>query len=970
MRITFIYPIYLWLLILLPLAGVVAWLAYPHGRDLRRWVSLLIRMILMLAIIFSLAGVQLRTRSNILTTVFILDASDSIPPEEIARGEDFIRAAAAAKPASDRLAIVVFGEDALVERLASADEGLGDLTSIPVSTRTNIESALQLAQAILPAEGARRMVLLSDGRENIGSGVDQAELAAFNDTELVFVPLGFIDTQIEVLIDSFEAPSEVRLGERFDLVAVVESTAVVDATLRVFEDSRLIQSLSVTLQPGSNRIRVPMETGRDENSRSGFRRFRAQIIPDADNRLQNNEAGSFTVVYGPPNVLLLESDPADGENFARALEAARMNITRLAPAQAPTTLAELAAYDAVALINVNAADLPKSLMEALPVYVRDLGRGLIMIGGEDGFGAGGYLRTPLESALPVDMDVRDRELQANLALVLAVDKSGSMGRCHCDNPDLNQSYTRQEVGQPKVDIAKEAVMRAAGALGNEDYLGVVAFDSNPHWVLELTKLPDPAAVEGSISAFQAEGQTNLRSGVTEAYRALQGVEARRKHIILMTDGWVRTGELTTLAQEMRDQGITLSIVAAGEGSAEYLAALAQLGGGSWYPATDIFKVPEFFLKETVKSVGEYIIEEPFYPLPSAPSQVLTGLDAAGLPPLAGYNGVTAKNTARLDLLTPRGDPLLATWQYGLGRSAVWTSDLKGRWAAEWIRWDAFPTFAAQLAQWVLPAPKIEGLEAQARLMDGRATVDLQAFDDAGLPLNDLTGAAVLIGPDLTAKELPIVQVGAGRYQASDALSDPGAYLVRVGVNRGDQSLGQMTLGLIVPYSPEYKSAGLDYRLLGELSTITGGGELRSPEAAFEHNLPSAEQAREFWWQLLLLTALLFPLDVILRRLTITRRDWKSARDLLAGKLRSQPKINKADQAPAAVLGQLFQARNRARHRRETGEKPHPSPGGRDHDLTEPERPAPPETADQNSLDESPPLDSLARLKEAKKRARR
>lgn len=969
MRITFVYPIYLWLLFLLPLAAAVAFLAHPHGGDRRRWTSLILRLLLIAAIIFSLAGIQIRSRSELLTTVFVLDASDSIPPDEVARGENLIRAAIDNKPESDRAAVIVFGEDALVERLASAEGGLGDLASIPVTTRTNIESALQLAQAILPAEGARRLVLLSDGRENLGQALEQAELAALTDTELLFVPLGQADNLNEVLIDSLASPAEVRLGERFDLIVTVESTAVVDAALRIFEENRLIQTQTVTLQPGSNRFQIPIETDSEDRSGSGFRRFRAQIVPDADNRLQNNEAGSYTVVYGPPNVLLVESDPAEGENLARALETAKMNVTRLSPTQVPTSLAELAAFDAVVLVNVNAAALPEGLMEALPVFVRDLGHGLIMVGGEQSFGAGGYLRTPIENALPVDMDVRDRELQANLALVLAVDKSGSMGRCHCDNPDLNQTYTRQEVGQPKVDIAKEAVMRAAGALGQEDYLGVVAFDANPHWVLELGKLPDPAAVEGSISSFQADGQTNLKSGVAAAYQALQGVEARRKHIILMTDGWVRTGELTTLAQEMKDQGITLSIVAAGEGSAEYLAALAQMGGGSWYPATDIFKVPEFFLKETVKSVGEYIIEEPFYPLPSAPSQVLTGLDPAALPPLAGYNGATAKSTARMDLLTARGDPLLATWQYGLGRSAVWTSDLKGQWASDWVEWDAFPTFASQLVRWVLPTPKIEGLEAQVKLSESRAVVDLQALDKSGIPLNELSGSATIIGPDLKPLEVPLEQIGPGRYQASTPVSQPGSYLVRIGVNQADQSLGQTTLGLVVPYSPEYKSAGLDLRLLGELAGTTGGSELVSPEAAFEHNLPAAEQAREFWWLLLLMVALLFPLDVMLRRLVITRRDWAYARSWLNSKVRRGPAEELTHQPP--VLGQLFQARNRTRHRREMRGEPKPKPGNSPSNINDVPASTEIRSPDGESSPEQPSTtDSLARLREAKKRARR
>jgi uncharacterized membrane protein len=975
MSLSLIYPQYLWLLVLVPLTLALGFAGRPAGNQLRRWAGLSLRLVLLIAIILALAGVQLRLRSNQLTTVFVLDVSDSISPEEQARGEDFIHQSIDhIQGASDQnqAAIVLFGEDALVDRLASADE-FSRLTSIPITTRTDISSALQLAQAILPGEGARRIVLLSDGRENLGQAMQQASLAASSQVELRYVPLGGPAGEVEVLLESLRAPAEARQGERIELAIEINSSAAVNAGLRIFADDALVHTQELALSPGVNRLQVPVEPS--EAGATGFRRFRAQVIPEFDTLLQNNEASAFTVVHGPPNVLLIEGQPGEAENLARALQAAEMNLTRHSPAQIPTTLTGLASYDAIILANVPANALPDGAMNALPVFVRDLGRGLVMIGGADSFGAGGYLRTPLEEALPVDMDVRDKELEANLALVLAVDKSGSMGRCHCDNPDLNQTYTRQEVGQPKVDIAKEAVMRAASALGKQDYLGVVAFDSQPHWVLNLSQLIDPASLENSIATFQAEGQTNLQAGVQAAYQALTGVEARRKHIILMTDGWVRTGDLTEIAQEMKEQGITLSVVAAGEGSAEYLAALSQLGGGSYYPATDIFRVPEFFLKETVKSVGEYIVEDPFYPLPSAPGSVLRGLDTASLPPLLGYNGTTGKNTARMDLLTPRGDPLLATWQYGLGRSAAWTSDLKGQWAKEWLAWPGFERFAPQLVSWVLPAPKVEGLTTGISLKDGEAVIELSAIDKAGLPLNFLEGSAAIVDPDMETVHAPLTQVGSGRYEATTRVDQPGTYLVRLGVNQGDQSLGQVTLGFVVPYSPEYRSNGVNSGLLSQLALVTGGGILDSAEQAFlrTDTLTFVPQARQVWAPLLLLAALLFPLDVALRRVVISRKDLQQARAWLHRQavIRRQP-----DTSQPRVLGRLFTARDRVRHRRtppaDAGIPPTPS-------IQEPATPKPPAALSavppasqpqSTGPDEQAQGDSLERLRQAKKRARR
>jgi hypothetical protein len=417
-------------------------------------------------------------------------------------------------------------------------------------------------------------------------------------------------------------------------------------------------------------------------------------------------------------------------------------------------------------------------------------------------------------------------------------------------------------------------------------------------------------------------------------------------------------------------------VAAGGGSAEYLAELAHSGGGRYYPAVDILRVPDFFLKETVTAVGQYIVEEPFYPLPSSPSPVLRSLDPAALPLLLGYNGTTAKDTARVALSTPRGDPLLATWQYGLGRTAVWTSDLKRQWAADWVTWDGFARFAAQLVGWTLPAPQVEGLTAQATLEDGRAVVRAEATDEAGQPHNFLDVSAALVGPDLQTTDVALAQVGAGRYEALVELSQPGTYVVQLRVTEGNRVIGQQTLGLVVPYSPEYKASGTNRTLLGELARLTGGGELPEPVAAFVHNLPTTDRAREIWGTLLLVVALLFPLDVAARRVMLGTQDVRRAVAWLRERL---PARRKRAAERERVLGRLFQARARAQERRARTEAPPSSatrPGppatlGTDAGQAPGEVPTEPSPSlpEGSPPDEGPPQ-SLTRLREAKKRARR
>jgi uncharacterized membrane protein len=981
MSISFVYPQYLWLLLLIPPTLFLGLVGRKSESRFRLWGGLALRVLILLFLISALAGIQINRKSELLTTVFVLDMSDSIPPEDQARGEEQVRAAIDEMPLGAQAAIVVFGENALVERLASGEKLFNDLSSVPVTTRTDIAGALQLAQALMPAEGGKRLVLLSDGQENMRQAIQQAELAASQDIELLYLPLGEGQSGAEVLVERLDAPTEAREGETIQVKADVQSNAALEAELRLFVDDRLAESRSVSLSPGLNTFvfEVEASSADSQSGASSFKNFRLQVFPAADTRMQNNDASGFTVVHGPPHILLVEGQPGDGENLARALEAAEMQLSKVAPGEIPTSLAGLAGYDAVILVNTPANALPGAVMEALPVYVRELGKGLLMVGGPDSYGAGGYLRTPLEKALPVDMDVKDKEFQSNLALVLAVDKSGSMGRCHCDNPDLNQTYTRAEVGQPKVDIAKEAIMRSSSALGAQDYLGVVTFDSVVRWPQPLSPLVDEFALEQAIGTFAADGSTNLAIGVQAAYEALKDVSARRKHIILMTDGWVRTGELTALVKQMEAEGITLSVVAAGEGSATYLQELAMNGGGTFYPATDIMNVPDIFLKETVKSVGEYIIEEPTFALPSAPSPVFNGLDSTLLPPLRGYNGTTAKSTARQDLISERGDPLLAVWQFGLGRAAAWTSDMRNQWAGEWLTWDGYPRFAAQLVGDLLPPEKVEGLEASMKEQEGQAVIRLKALDRSGQPRNFLDVQATLVDPEMQVTTLTLEQVGAGEYQAVSPANTPGAYLVRLGANDQDQSLGQITLGMVVPYSPEYKTNDADLDLLQGLADSTGGGPLLELAQAFaREGLRFSASVQEIWQPLLLLAVFLLPLDIAIRRLVLSRRDAEHAQAWIGERLPGRRRVS-AGQEPR-VLGNLFAARDRARHRQAASSESQAKPTGAASGESSNPLPQPAAQAPRPQGPPAPPppqagpegaeTDSLARLKEAKKRARR
>lgn len=975
--ISFLYPAFLWLLGLIPLFLALGW---PERRALdrrRRWLGLAIRLLVLLGLVLGLAGAQFERPVDVITTVFVLDASDSISAEDQQRMEGFLREALAQKPEGDQAAVILFGADALVERLPRPEAAMPALASTPIKTATDIEDALRLALALLPNEGGRRIVLFSDGRETQGQARRLLDLAAARQVEMDVYPLGKShSTTPEVLVERVSAPAQARQGQMVAVEVVVTASQPLAVKLRLLANGALVESRAVRLVRGRNPFEFNLPV-----TETGFQRFRVEIEAAQDGRLQNNWGAAFTTVYGPPQVLVVEGHTGEAANLVTALAAVNLNPTLTSPAALPDSLASLAAYDAVILVNVPAGALPNVTQQTLASYVRDLGRGLVMIGGPESYGAGGYLRSPLEKALPVDMEVRNRSREPNIALVLAVDKSGSMGACHCDNPDLNQTYIRAPSGLPKIDIAKEAIFQAAAVLGDLDYLGVVSFDNSAHWQLDPGPWVGEAALEQAIGGITANGQTNIYAGLVAAEDSLAAVPARIKHIILLTDGWSHYGAYDELTARLAEEGITLSIVAAGGGSAEYLAGLARKGGGHYYPAKTMSEVPQIFLKETIRAAGNYIIEEPFLPVVTlsgsgegTANPILRGLDLTSVPALLGYNGTTPKAAARIALLTPRGDPLLAAWQYGLGRSVAWTSDLSGRWAKNWLTWEEYARFAGQMVNWSLPKPGDEQLDLAVSVNGSQATLRAM-FDKNAAPLQVKAKLLDAAGEMIETELRPS---GPQRYQATVSLPAAGVYLAQVTAYAGQEAgpaenapVASQTGGLVVPYSAEYaylpgERQDTAASLLADLAVATGGQALVEPAQAFAHNLAVGRQTQPLWPALLLLATLLFPFDVAIRRLRVGRREWQQAQGwLLQPWLRLRPApVPEAELArpPASPTIQAFR-QVRQRVQRQPGPPPAVTPPASNNPPESKPPPSPPPTSTGEG-------DTLARLKAAKKRIRR
>jgi uncharacterized membrane protein len=888
------------LLLLIPALGLTFALHAAARRRtglVRRRVALVVRALLLVSLVFALAGFRLVLPVDRLATVFVVDLSDSVGAAGREDALAFVRESLELMPEGDVAGIVGFGKGALVERLPAELRMIDRIATTPVRSATDIGAALRLASALFPDDAQKRIVLLSDGNDTTGQGQAEAALAAARGIQVETRVIGLGSAE-EVIVERLTTPSTSRLGEKIEVVADISSTAAQPATVRLFANGVQVGIERVELEVGPNKVEFLVEP-----SEAGFVRFRAVVEAGRNTFSQNDRADSNTIVKGEPRILVVTGDEAVAAELVAALEVERQDVDTVPAAGLSADPLQLATYDSIVLVDVPRPSLTDRQMGALQVYVRDLGKGLVMIGGPRSYGAGGYQNTPIEETLPVDMGVRDRQKQPDIALVVVIDKSGSMDACHCNtfNGGGGGGSTVR-----KVDIGKEAILRAAAAMTARDEIGVVAFDQSAHWVVKTQPLGGIGDLQGNIAGIQPLGQTNIFAGLEQAVGSLEDTVATRRHIILLTDGWSSSGEYDAIIARMQAAGITLSTVGAGGGSNPFLQKLAKDGGGRFYDAANPASIPDIFLKETQQVSGQQIVEETFHPIITSSSPILRGLDQ-GFPQLLGYNGTTAKPAAQTVLVTARDDPLLAQWQFGLGRSVAWTSDSTGRWARSWIGWEGFTKFFSQLVGWTFPGEETGGIEASL-VTDGTSTkLRVESVAEDGSPRDFYTTGVAITSPDLTSRAVELSQIAPGVYEASLGEIEAGAYIVRVSQTRpGSTPLGR-TLGLVAPTPAEYRILGSNEAFLATLRAATGGRAIATAAQPWTHDLATTDTYTDLWPTLLILALLLWPLDIALRRVSIGRRELADARRWVAGGWRRRAAVAPR---PAEVAGMLA-ARDRA-----------------------------------------------------------
>jgi len=841
-------------LLLLLIEGVLYWRRQTAGRfglpfnEGDRW-ALGLRCLLLALLAVALLKPAVPRWVDRLNVIYLLDVSDSV---SLAARESAFRFAAqsagAARP-GDQSGVIVFGEEAVVDQSLKPGTKI-ERPQVQVGGRgTNLAQALQLALASAPPGHANRFVLLSDGRQNIGNALAVAHAAKDAGADIWYVPAPLTFKQ-EVVVESMLLPQEVKFGEPFQAKVVAWSQAETQGRLSLFRNGEFLGSQVVKLNAGKNVFAY-----RQALEQSGIHVFQAALDVEGDIIEENNRAVGTVVVRGRPLVLLVEKDRSQAQALTAALRAQHVNVDLVDAERIPKDAQGLQKYDGVILSNVSSLKMTKKQMEGIRDYVREQGGGLIMVGGEESFGLGGYYRTPIEEALPVTMEVKQKVEIPSLAVVLSIDRSGSMAMTTDDKAT-------------KLDIAKEASHLVVDLLDDRNEVGVMSWDTEFVWDSPMRPARDKQAIHHAIATIKAGGGTDGYPALKEAYQVLFDRPALLKHVIFLSDGQMTRGDFAGLIRRMAKDKITVSTVAIGkDADIQLMVDIAKWGRGRFYYTDEGSTVPRIFTLETQLASKASLVEQPFKPTVAAPGhEAIQDIDWKEAPPLGGYVATTLKGNAEMVLMTHQEDPLLATWRYGLGRAVAFTSDAKGKWGVLWLRWGGFNKFWAQVTRWTIRTGSRSDTVATVARVDEMGEVVVDAIDAKGEFINFLDSQVGVVAPDKQRTVVELEQIAPGRYRGRFPAAQEGVYLVGMAQRRGEQMVGSQLAGLVVPYSQEFRDLGVDEAFLREISELTGGGPVGQPRDVFLQNRRKSRLWMDLWPWLVGLAAFLLIPEVALRRI--------------------------------------------------------------------------------------------------------
>lgn len=886
----------LWPFAFLLMVPLLWWVRSRTLTNFNRRQSMLqtaVRSVLVICLVLALTQPIVYRAARWISVVYAVDVSDSVSPDSMTAAAAWIDLAnRAGRP--DDWRIVAFGRNASVlqtsdelRKLASAlRQGSGQArVSGPASSRstgsaaspdrsgTNLEAGLTFAWRRFAPNHLKRLVLVTDGRETEGDALTTAARMARDGVRIYTLPAQPVARR-DAWIEHVKAHASVMASEPFRVQVDVYSRAETSGTLEIRDQGAIVATRDVRLSDGSNHVELDARIDRE-----GAAMLEVSWRSPSDAVMGNNELRVPVFVRQPARILYVEGRLQSAQYLRRALEEGGFAVDVRPPAEMPASESGLEPYAAVILSDVAHSALADRSIAALSTYVAERGGGFIMTGGENVFGgpslsrAGGptqsgpkgYASSDIERILPVTFSVK--EDPEDVAVIIVLDKSWSMAG-------------------PFIELAKEAAKAAVDVLIDRHQIGVVTFNDSFDWPVPLQSAANRRDIKDRISQIVPSSHTNIFPALESAGLELQKAKAKTKHVILLSDGQTYPDEYEKLVTSMAEVKITVSTVAVGtEADRVLLGNIARWGQGRAYALENANDVPQIFMKEVQNTARPTLVEKPLRPVLRKPAALFGGLDLAAAPALRGYTSTQPKKTAEMLLATPTGDPLLARWQYGLGRAAIFTSDVKDRWAVDWLAWSGYGKFWSQLVRDVTSGARPDAtLTVTRRGGEGRIAID--AIDRRGLPRDLLSPRVEVVRQELGSREpqasgapndrpergsvIDLHQIGPGRYEATVPLSQTEDYVVRLLNEPAARDLAISARSSLVPatYPEELRVRPPDEALLRAVSADSGGEFKPAPADLFARQDEMATAPIRLWPFFACLALSLWLGDILLRRVRI------------------------------------------------------------------------------------------------------
>ncbi len=817
----------------------------PKRDKLRRNLIIGLQGSVLILLLLAIWNPSIEMGSKNTTTIFLVDVSDSVSGQK-QEVEEFVKEALKEMPDNNKAGVVAFGADSRVEQFVSEKNLFSGLETLPVTTATNLEKAVQGAMALFPEEEAKRLVLITDGNENEGSLKSVTQSILNSDVQVQVKKLASF-TGDEVFVEELQVPDKINIGDTFKVEVIIQSNIKTSAVLSLYAGNTLKGQKQVELETGSNRFIF-----KDVQKADGLKAYRVIVEPEKDTKSVNNEYAAFTRAETAERVLLIEGKANTASAMEEILTAANINYQVSIPDAAPRTLMEFNQYKSIILLNVHGDDLPEGFMTNVESYVRDYAGGLVAIGGDNSFALGNYRGTSLENVLPVYMDLQGEKEVPKMAIALVIDRSGSMAN---GNETFNQ-----------LELAKESAVAALDTLRETDEIGVVAFESSYEWIVPMTTATDRETLEDAIYSIGLGGGTSIYPAVNEACQKLKESNAKLKHIILLTDGQDGFNQYEDLLKDLENSGITLSTVAVGDGAdTRLLEYLAEEGNGRTYYTNIDTDIPRIFAKEIFLSVNSYLINEEFTPIRTSQKDMLEEVVQNGLPSMLGYIASTKKELATMHLMSEREDPILTSWQYGLGKTVAFNSDGENNWTANYAAWSDYPLFWKNIIEYTITDMSSSGSDVVMNQSGSGVDITFTTEEYSEESLVEV----IATDEDGNSQKLILNPSQPGVFEGRLDTSNTGVYSISVTQREGEEVISTENTAAAVQYSSEYRIIE-DTGLLGEWVRETGGTFIEDSAGIFNQEVKKVNAKRNLAQYFLMLAIIVFMAAIVCKRLDIGR----------------------------------------------------------------------------------------------------